>query len=186
MKTIKIHNKEYKVTLAKTEEEKEKGLSNIKELPEDEGMLFVYDEPQTVGFWMKDTLVPLDIVFINEDYEVLSIYKGQPEDETIVEEDNVQYVLEVNQDSGIEEGDELDFDDDDTMKVIGSDGSIQMELEGGERIFSRKNTRTLIKMAKRAEKSKSDTDYKKLGKKVFQYIQQQDDKEPEFVTKKDN
>jgi len=42
---------------------------------------------------------------------VISIYQGKPEDETIVEEDNVKYVLEVNQNSGIEEGDELEFED---------------------------------------------------------------------------
>jgi hypothetical protein len=56
------------------------------------------------------------------------------------------------------------------MKVIGPDGEVQMELEGGERIFSRKNTRTLIRMAKRADLSKSDTDYKRLGNKMFSYI----------------
>lgn len=53
------------------------------------------------------------------------------------------------------------------MKVLLPDGSTQMELEGGERIFSRKNTRTLIRMAKRAYKSKLDKDYKALGKKMF-------------------
>jgi len=42
---ITINNKEYKVKVAKTEEEKEKGLQGVKELPEDEGMLFIYDEP---------------------------------------------------------------------------------------------------------------------------------------------
>jgi len=45
-----------------------------------------------------------------------------------------------------------------------------MELEGGERIFSRKNTRTLIRMAKKANETKSDTDYKRLGNKMFSYI----------------
>ena len=117
-------------------------------------MLFVYDEPQTVGFWMEDTSIPLDIIFINDDCEVLSIYKGKPFDKTIAEEDNVQYVLELNQNSGVKVGDEVDIESNENlpvMKVIGSDGETQMELEGGERIFSRKNTRTLIRMAKRAE-----------------------------------
>ena len=151
-------------------------------------MLFVYDEPQTVGFWMKDTDIPLDIIFIDEDLEVISIYQGNPNDDTIAEEDNVLLVLEVNQGSGISEGDELDIEDDDevpTMKVIAPDGSTQMELEGGERIFSRKNTKTLIRMAKRASKSKSDKDYKALGKKMFEYLKQQDQREPEYVEKKD-
>lgn len=134
---------------------------------------------------MKDTDIPLDIIFIDEDLEVISIYQGNPNDDTIAEEDNVLLVLEVNQGSGISEGDELDIEDDDevpTMKVIAPDGSTQMELEGGERIFSRKNTKTLIRMAKRASKSKSDKDYKALGKKMFEYLKQQDQREPEYVS----
>ena len=183
---IKIGKKKYNVKLAKTEEQRERGLMDIKEMPDNEGMLFIFDEPQTVGFWMKDTYIPLDIIFIDDDSEVISIYKGEPLDESIAEEDNVKYVLELNQDSGVKEGDELDYDEDPdeelpTMKVIASDGSVQMELEGGERIFSRKNTRTLIKMAKRAEQSQSDTDYKKLGNKIFKFIKIQDNREPEYV-----
>lgn len=185
---IEIGDKKYNVEVAQTDEEKAKGLQGKKELAEDEGMLFIYDEPQTVGFWMQDTDIPLDIIFIDEDFEVISVYKGQPHDETIAEEDDVQFVLEVNQGSGIKEGDELDIDDDDevpTMKVIAPDGSTQMELNGGERIFSRKNTKTLIRMAKRADKSKADRDYKALGKKMFTYLKQQDEREPEYVETKD-
>ena len=185
---VEIGDKEYNVRVAKTEEERSKGLQGVEELPENEGMLFIFDEPQTVGFWMKDTLIPLDIIFINDDMEVLSIYKGNPGNEDIVEEDNVKYVLEVNQNSGIKEEDELDIEDDEdipTMKVIGSDGETQMELEGGERIFSRKNTRTLIRMAKKANITKSDGDYKRLGRKMFSYIKQQDNRDPEYVVKKD-
>lgn len=184
---VKIGNKEYKVKIAYTDEEKAKGLQGIENLPEDEGMLFIYDEPQTVGFWMEDTEIPLDIIFINDDEEVLSVYQGEPNDRTIAEEDNVKYVLEVNQGSGIEEGDEVDIEDEDEddektkMLVIGPDGTPQMELEGGERIFSRSNTRTLVKMAKRAYMSKEDKDYKALGKKVFKYLDIQDSNEPEYV-----
>jgi uncharacterized membrane protein (UPF0127 family) len=185
---IEIGDRTYNVKVAEAEEDKIKGLQGRKSLAEDEGMLFVYDEPQTVGFWMKDTDIPLDIIFIDEDLEVISIYQGNPNDDTIAEEDNVLLVLEVSQGSGISEGDELDIEDDDevpTMKVIAPDGSTQMELEGGERIFSRKNTKTLIRMAKRASKSKSDKDYKALGKKMFEYLKQQDQREPEYVEKKD-
>ena len=98
---IEIGDKKYNVEVAQTDEEKTKGLQGKKELAEDEGMLFIYDEPQTVGFWMQDTDIPLDIIFIDEDFEVISVYKGQPHDETIAEEDDVQFVLEVNQGSGI-------------------------------------------------------------------------------------
>ena len=193
MKTIEIGEKEYKVKIAKTEEEKQKGLQGVKELPDNEGMLFIYDKPQTVGFWMKDTEIPLDIIFINEDYEVISIYQGQPNDETIVEEDNVQFVLELNQNSGVKEGDELEFENEESdlpvMKVIAPDGSTQMELQGGERIVSRRETIVLIRKTKKAEKY-SNTDnankyYKQLGKYMFKVLDNQDNREPEYVTKKD-
>lgn len=185
---IEIGGKEYNVTCAKTEDERIKGLQGVTELKEDEGMLFFFDEPDTIDFWMKDTLIPLDIIFIDEDMEVISVYKGKPKSTTMAEEDNVKFVLEVNQNSGIKEGDELDIEEDEelpTMKVIAPDGSTQMELKGGERIFSRKNTRTLIRMAKKAKSTKSDSDYKRLGKKMFSYIKQQDEREPEYVEKKE-
>lgn len=181
---VEIGNKKYDVICVTTEEDKMKGLQGVTELSEDSGMLFFFDEPQTVDMWMKDTKIPLDIIFINEDMEVISVYKGQPDNTDMAEEDDVQFVLEVNQGSGIKEGDELDMEDDEEvpkMKVIAPDGSTQMELNGGERIFSRKNTKTLIRMAKRASKSKSDKDYKALGKKMFSYLKQQDSREPEYV-----
>ena len=183
---IDIGDQEYNVEVARTEEEKVKGLQEKESLGEDEGMLFVYDEPQEIAFWMKDTAIPLDIVFMDEDGEVISVKQGQPYDETLLEEDGVMYVLEVNQNSGIQPGDELDIEDDDddkqpVMKVLAPDGSTQMELEGGERIFSRKNTKTLIKMAKRAYSSELDKDYKALGKKAFKYLHIQDTNTPEYV-----
>lgn len=186
MITIEIGDKKYKVKEAKTEEEKMKGLQDIESLPEDEGMLFYYDSPQDVAYWMKDTKIPLDIVFINNDEEVISVKEGKPLSEDLIEEDGVLYVLEVNQGSGIKPGDELDIEeedeeDDNTMKVLSSDGSIQMELEGGERIFSRKNTRILIKFAKKAYKTKEDKDYKALGKRLFKYLHIQDTNTPEYV-----
>lgn len=183
---IEIGDKEYNVEVARTEEEKIKGLQEKESLGENEGMLFIYDEPQELAFWMKDTAIPLDIVFIDEDGEVISVQQGQPYDETLLEEDGVMYVLEVNQNSGIQPEDELDIEEDDdnkqpVMKVLAPDGSTQMELEGGERIFSRKNTKTLIKMAKRAYSSELDKDYKALGKKVFKYLHIQDTNTPEYV-----
>ncbi len=186
MISIEIGDKKYKVKEAKTEEEKMKGLQDIESLPENEGMLFYYDSPQDVAYWMKDTKVPLDIVFINDDEEVISVKQGKPLSEDLIEEDNVLYVLEVNRGSGIQPGDELDIEDeeeedDNTMKVLASDGTIQMELEGGERIFSRKNTKVLIKFAKKAYKTKDDKDYKALGKRLFKYLHIQDTNEPEYV-----
>ncbi len=186
MINIEIGDKEYSVRGAKTEEEKIKGLQEVKSLEENEGMLFYYDPPEDVAFWMKDTSIPLDIIFINEDEEVISVQQGTPFSEDLLEAEDVAYVLEVNQNSGIQVGDELDIDDDGEegsikMKVLAPDGSTQMELDGGERIFSRKNTKVLIKLAKKAYRSKEDKDYKALGKRLFKYLHIQDTNDPEYV-----
>ena len=183
MKKIKIGNQEFNVEIADTPETREKGLMDIKELPKDQGMLFVWDEPQARDMWMKDTLIPLDIVFINEDFEVTSVQQGQPNDETLLSQDNTQYVVELNQNSGVTVGDTLDLDpsEDVVMKVLAPDGSTQMDLKGGERIVSRRETKVLIKKAKKAYKSKSDNDYKTLGKYMFKVLKGQDNRPNEYV-----
>lgn len=181
---IKVGDKTYNVEVAITKEDKENGLQEIKNLPEDKGMLFDFEEPQKVSFWMKDTLIPLDIIFINEDGYVIQVSTGIPNDETGIVCDKVLYVLEVNSNSGIKVGDELDFEFD-KMRVLTKEGNTQMLLDGGERIFSRKNTVSLIKLAKRADISERDSDYKKLGKKIFEFINKQDSNKTEYVQKKD-
>ena len=189
---ITIGNKSYNVSIAKTEEEQIKGLQGVHTLPEDEGVLFVFEESGDVGFWMKDTLIPLDIIYINDDDEVIAVEEGTPGDETILEHPDVKYVLEVNKDSGIKVGDELDIKDEEDseseiigMYVIGPKGEIQMEVDGKERIFSIEHTKTIIKLSKKAYKSKLDSDYIKLGKKIFKYIEKQDNQEDDFVEIKD-
>jgi hypothetical protein len=57
-----------------------------------------------------------------------------------------------------------------------------MELKGGERIFSRVNSRALIHYAKKARKSKKDRDYMILGKKMFKYIDTQNRQTQEYVS----
>ena len=189
---ITIGNKSYQVSLAETEEEQMKGLQGVHTLPEDEGVLFVFEEPGDVGFWMKDTLIPLDIIYINDDDEVIAVEQGIPGDETILEHQDVKYVLEVNKDSGIKIGDELDIEDEENseseiigMYVIGPKGEIQMEVDGKERIFSIEHTKTIIRLSKKAYKSKLDSDYIKLGKKIFKYIEKQDNQADDFVEIKD-
>lgn len=181
---LTINGKEYDIYVAKTEKQKMRGLQGFEELPEDEGMLFVYDEEQPVSFWMKDTEIPLDIVFMDEDMKVISVKQGEPEDETPITETGVKYVLEVNQNSGIKEGDEADFDTEEdkyVMEMLAPDGSVQFELQGGERIFSRKSTKVLLRKALKAEREKEDRYYKSLGKYIFKELKAQDDRKPEYV-----
>ena len=197
MKTIQIeiNDKEYNVLVAQTEDEKATGLMNVEEMDENEGMLFIYDAPQTLEFWMKDTEIPLYIIFIDSDWEVKKISKGNPFDETIISCDNVQYVLELNQNSGVQVGDEIDIEDDELspgsnldlnkMYVYGSDGNVQAQLVGGERIISIAQTKVCIRKAKKAYATKKEADYKSLGKYLFYVFKGQDEREPEYVEKKD-
>lgn len=204
---IIVNDKTYNVQVACTEKDREKGLQNVPSLPKNEGMLFVFDHVQDVGFWMKNTHVALDIIFINEDEEVLKITEGEPLSENLISCKDVKYVLELNADSRVKQGDQVDLceldemeDDDDencievvvkinlgesgekkNMIVLDSDGETQMELGGGERIFSRSNTKTMINMAKRANRTKKDNDYKRLGAKVFEFINTQDNRKPDYV-----
>lgn len=67
------------------------------------------------------------------------------------------------------------------MLVIGNKGKIQVELTGNERIFSRPNSKTIAKMAKKAYKSKEDKDYRALGKKIFKYIDIHNNQKEDFV-----
>lgn len=192
MKTtdISIGNKEYKVIIADTNSLRTKGLKGVSNLPKNKGMLFIWDEPQQISMTMEDTVIPLLQVFMDEDKEVIKIANrediNQPD---LVTCDNTMYVLEVNPTDEIEEGDVMEIDEEDDsknlntpiMKVLAPDGSTQMELQGGERIFSRKNSMQLIKWAKKSYKSKKESQYKHLGKLVFKYLKQQDEREPEYV-----
>lgn len=190
---VEVNGKEYSVQIADTDELREKGLQGVTELPENEGMVFVFDEPQTAAFWMKDTLIPLDIIYINEDWEVIATMVGDPGNEDLTEVGDVKYVLEVNSDSGIDVGDEVDLseiedelevdieDDDFKMSVLDAEGNSQMDLKGGERIFSRKNTKVLIRFAKKAWQTKADKDYKALGRKLFRFLRVQNEKDDDYV-----
>lgn len=188
---VTIGKKSYKCKVVKIEEEKRKGLQDIEHLPIDEGMLFQWDEEATHEMWMKNTKIPLDQIGINEDEEVTFVYTAKPEDETLIPFPNSKYILEVNAGSEIKEGDEVDIDDTEdlnkyTMKVLAPDGSTQMLLQGGERIFSRSSTKQLIKWVKKAEVVKNNKDKfikccKRLGKIMFKELNAQDNREPEYV-----
>ena len=186
---INIGNKTYKCQVAKNEEDRRKGLQGVEHLPIDEGMLFIWEDEGTREMWMKDTKISLDQIAINDDDEVVLVYTAQPEDETLIPFMNAKYILEVNAESGIVEGDEFEIDDSDdlnkyVMKVLAPDGSTQMYLQGGERIVSRKETRTLIKKAKKAYANKGgdyDRYCKSLGKYMFKILKGQDSRDPEYM-----
>ncbi len=66
------------VDVADTAQEQQKGLMGVETLPEDEGMAFVFDEQSDSTFWMKDTLIPLSIAFVDDSGRVIGMRDMQP------------------------------------------------------------------------------------------------------------
>ena len=203
---VKIGDKTYDLLYLYSEEEKEQGLMNVEEMNENEGALFDYsDNPQNyLAFWMKDTSIALRILFINKEGVVISAHNGEPLSEKQIVEDSepIYWVIELNQSEQIPQGtytdlalreepdaepEEDDEEDDhpeiaiNKLYIYGPDGEVQGEIESGSRIFSRKATKTIIRKAKRAYLSKSDKDYKSLGRYVFNEIKAQDNRPIEYV-----
>lgn len=102
--------KKIDIELAKTDNRRAIGLMNRDELGENQGMLFIFEQDNNSGFYMKDTRIPLDIIYLGEDSTVISIAKNrQPFDMTSVGASApYRYVLEINggksDEWGIEEG----------------------------------------------------------------------------------
>jgi len=86
------------VEIADTPEERQTGLMGRSALAENAGMLFVFDQEQILSFWMKDTLIPLSIAYIDAEGRIVDIQDMQPLDETShPSAEPAQYALEVNQ-----------------------------------------------------------------------------------------
>ena len=86
------------VELAVTAAEQMKGLMFRKSMDNNAGMLFIFDRDETRHFWMRNTLIPLDMIFIDNKYIVVDIHRGaKPLDETVISSRKpARYVLEVN------------------------------------------------------------------------------------------
>src|SRR5215213_3589027 len=86
------------VEIADTPEERQTGLMGRSALAEEAGMLFVFEQEQILAFWMKDTLIPLSIAYIDAEGRIVDIQDMQPLDETDhLSAEPAQYALEVNQ-----------------------------------------------------------------------------------------
>ena len=110
----KINNKEYKFEIALTKEERQKGLMFRQELSKNSGMLFVYREKRYLSFYMKNTVIPLDIAFLDEFFRIINIEEMYPLDETSINSiEPAQFALEVNRGFfkkvGLKEGDIINF-----------------------------------------------------------------------------
>ena len=105
-----------KAEIARTDEERSKGLMFRKSLSDGEGMLFVYERDQVMSFWMKNTSIPLSIAFIAVDGRIVDIKDMYPHDESsVLSGRSVRYALEVPQGwfsrAGVLNGDILNVSD---------------------------------------------------------------------------
>ena len=108
----------FKVEIASTSAQHKIGLMHRENLPEDKGMLFIFKQEQALSFWMKNTLIPLDIIYISRDKKVVSISANTPPCKKdpcpgYPSKGNASYVLEINsglaERFGIEKGAEVEI-----------------------------------------------------------------------------
>jgi uncharacterized membrane protein (UPF0127 family) len=84
--------------VAATPQQRQTGLMFRKEMPQPEGMLFIFDEPSQQCFWMKNTLLPLTAAFIADDGTIVNLADMRPQTtDTHCSGQPVRYVLEMNQ-----------------------------------------------------------------------------------------
>jgi len=83
-----------------TQASRNQGLMNVQRIGENEGMIFVYDRPGMYRFWMKNTLIPLDLIFVSDNLTVISIQHMRPcvQDLCLLYEppSEIMYAIEVN------------------------------------------------------------------------------------------
>ena len=110
---IAIHapNATLTMQIANTEAEREIGLMSVTKLPPHTGMIFVFETDSTVAFWMKDTLVPLDMVFVGADGTVRSVAanvpvvpENAPDDVIPRRSGTAKYVLELPANEAVRDG----------------------------------------------------------------------------------
>ncbi len=95
---ITIDGIQLSVEIVQDPETRELGLMHRDDLPQNQGMLFVFELPQILSFWMRNTFIPLDIAFISETGEIVDIQRMEPLDESVnyVSAKQALYALEVN------------------------------------------------------------------------------------------
>jgi uncharacterized membrane protein (UPF0127 family) len=96
--TLKVGMHGIRAQLALTPQQRQIGLMFRKEMPNHEGMLFVFDAPSQQCFWMRNTLIPLSIAFLADDGTVVNLADMKPQsDESHCSARPVRFALEMNQ-----------------------------------------------------------------------------------------
>ena len=88
----------FAVAIADEPAEQQRGLMFVEQMPTLSGMLFVYESPRRTSFWMRNTLIPLDMLFADATGRIVTVHENAvPRDETSIPGGNdIQFVLEIN------------------------------------------------------------------------------------------
>jgi len=111
--TMRLGNEQFTLEVADEDKEREVGLMNRRSMPADHGMIFVFPQESRLSFYMKNTLIPLDILYLDGDGDVVSVHQMQPLDLTsIPSRAPAKYAIELNLGTaarlGLKPGDHLD------------------------------------------------------------------------------
>lgn len=109
---MKVGNKTFHLWVVATEAEREHGLMDRPSLPADGGMVFVFRDERPLEFWMKNTLIPLDLIYVDAGGRVVSVKQGKPLDETNIPSDGpARFTIELNVGAaaaaGVKAGDQI-------------------------------------------------------------------------------
>ncbi|MFA7301075.1 MAG: DUF192 domain-containing protein [Candidatus Shapirobacteria bacterium] len=113
-KNIKINDQDFTIEIATTPSQLSLGLGNRSSLCQNCGMLFVFPSPQILQFWMKDTLIPLDMIFIDQNKKIVNIITAPINDLRLYNSTSPSlYCLELNAGTttklNLKSGDVLNF-----------------------------------------------------------------------------
>jgi len=115
---IRVNDIPLQVELAETAAERQRGLMWCTHLPDDHGMLFIQPEAAPAAFWMKNTYIPLDILYFDSDGQLIELFTNvppctTPECPIYASKTAVKYILEINAGSaqrlGLQPGAKLDL-----------------------------------------------------------------------------
>jgi uncharacterized membrane protein (UPF0127 family) len=114
---MSIGGESFNLEIAYRPEDQEAGLMNRKSMADDHGMIFVFPAERNLTFWMKNTLMPLDIVYLDRGGRVVSVKHMKPLDESAVPSDGpAMYAIELNAGAaaraGVKAGDVVKVPDD--------------------------------------------------------------------------